>query len=116
MTNDQERKAEVLRFADRLCIVGVSKVIASYSGCGDEGHIDSIEFTDSMDNLIDEAKLPGDLDTAQLGELLEGFAPEGYGDNDGGYGTVTFVVETGVVRIEHSWYETISHADDPREV
>lgn len=116
MTKDLEQKEEVLKFVDRLRFAGISRVTASYSGCGDEGHVDSIEFTDSMDNPIDEARLPRDLDTGQLGDLLEGFAPEGYGDNDGGYGTVTFIVETGVIRIEHSWYETISHADDPREV
>jgi hypothetical protein len=116
MTDEQERKVEVLKFADRLCGAGVHKVTVSYSGCGDEGRADSVDFIDSTDNLMDEERLPGDLNRKNLSELLEGFAPEGYENNEGGYGTVTFIVEAGVIRIEHNWYETISNADEPREV
>jgi len=113
---DQERKMEVLKFVDRLRTAGVGRVTVSYSGCGDAGQVDSVEFADSAESLIDETKLPADLERDELADLLEGFAPENYEDNDGGYGTVTFIVETGVVRIEHAWYETVSHDDEPREV
>ena len=51
-----------------------------------------------------------------LGDLLEGFAPEGYEDGDGGFGTVTFDLETLSIRVEHNWYETVSHPDEPREI
>jgi hypothetical protein len=116
MTDEQERKAEVLKFADRLRAAGVYTVTVSYSGYGDEGRADSVDFIDSADNLMDKEKLPGDLDKKNLTELLEGFAPEGYENGDGGHGTVTFIAHTGVIRIEHNWYETISNADEPREV
>lgn len=37
MITDQERKTEVLKFADALRMAGVAKVTLSYYGDGDEG-------------------------------------------------------------------------------
>ena len=53
--------------------------------------------------------------TATLGNLLEDFAADGYEDADGGFGTVTFHLETLTIRVECSWHETVSHPDGPRE-
>jgi hypothetical protein len=116
MTEEQKRKGEVLKFADALCNAGVSKVSVSYSGDGDEGRAEPPEFQDFADNPIDEASLPADLDIARLGELLEGFAPEGYEDGEGGHGTITFNLQTGNILVEHNWYEVVSNPADPREI
>jgi len=65
-------------------------------------------------SLVEATDLPqGEL--RQLEELLADFAPEGYENGEGGYGTVTFDVKNGKIRVENSWYETLSHADDPQE-
>lgn len=45
-----------------------------------------------------------------------GFAPEGYEDGEGGFGTITFDLETRLIRVEHNWYETVSHPDKFREI
>jgi hypothetical protein len=57
-----------------------------------------------------------DLNLQTLGDLLERFAPEGYEDGEGGFGTITFDLETLLIRVEHNWYETVSHPDEPREI
>jgi hypothetical protein len=116
MTQDQERKIEVLKFTDQLRAAGVAKVTVSYSGDGDEGRAEPPQLQDSADNSIDESSLPPDLDTQKLGDLLEGFAPEGYEDGEGGHGTITFHVQTGKIRVEHNWYEIVSNPADPWEI
>ena len=116
MTTDRERKAEVLKFSDRLRAAAVAKVTVSYYGDGDEGRAEPPQFQDVAGNPMQESGLPGDLDLQTLGDLLEGFAPEGYEDNDGGFGTITFDLETLLIRVEHNWYETVSHAAEPREI
>lgn len=116
MTTDQDRKAEVLKFSDGLRAAAVAKVSVSYYGDGDEGRAEPPQFLDVAGNLVEESRLPADLNLQTLGDLLESFAPEGYEDGDGGFGTITFDLETLIIRVEHNWYETISHPDEPREI
>ena len=116
MTTDRERKAEVLTFTDQLRTSGVAKVTVSYYGDGDEGRAESAQLQETADNAREESRLSADLDIRKLGDLLEGFAPEGYEDGEGGFGTVTFDVQTLTIRVEHNWYETVSHPDEPREI
>lgn len=116
MITDQERKAEVLKFADGLRAAGVARVSISYYGDGDEGRAEPPQLQDAAENPVEESHQPANLNIQTLGDLLEGFAPEGYEDGDGGFGTVTFDLHTLTIRVEHNWYETVSHADDPREI
>ncbi len=116
MTEDQKRKVEVLKFMDLLQAGSIAKVSVSYHGEGDEGTAEAPELQDAAGNPVGESTLPSDLDCRKLGEILEGFAPEGYQDGDGGHGTITFNVEAQKILVEHSWYETISNPDEPREI
>lgn len=116
MTEERKRKVEVLKFTDALRIAGVSKVCVSYTGDGDEGRAEPPQLQDSADKPIDESSLPADLDIQKLGDLLEGFAPEGYEDGEGGHGTITFDVQTGKILVEHNWYEMVSNPAEPREI
>ncbi|HEV2617550.1 MAG TPA: hypothetical protein VGU63_13175 [Candidatus Acidoferrales bacterium] len=116
MTTDQERKDEVLKFSDGLRAAGVAKVTVGYYGDGDEGRAEPPQFQDAAGNPVEESRLPGDLSIQTLGDLLEGFAPDGYEDGEGGFGTVTFDVPTLTIRVEHNWHEMISHSDEPREI
>jgi hypothetical protein len=116
VTTDQERKAEVLKFSDALRAAGVAKVTVSYYGDGDEGRAEPPQFQDMAEKLVEDSRLSADLNLHTLGDLLEGFAPEGYEDGEGGFGTVSFDVQTLTIRVEHNWYETVSHPDEPREI
>lgn len=116
MTTDQETKAEVLKLSDGLRAAAVAKVTVNYCGNGDEGRAESAQFQDSDGNPLDERQLGTGLDLRKLSDLLESFAPEGYEDGEGGFGTVTFDLETLIIRVEHNWYETVGHPDAPREI
>jgi hypothetical protein len=116
MSTDQEMKAEVLKFSDGLRAAAVAKVSVSYSGDGDEGRAEPPQFLDMAGIPVEESRLPMDLNLQTLGDLLEGFAPEGYEDGAGGFGTVTFDLGTLRICVEHNWYETVSHPDEPREI
>ena len=112
MIDEQERKAQVLKFTSVLQSAGIAVVTVSYYGDGDEGRAEPLQFQDSDANPIDDSNLPRPLDVHTLSDLLEGFAPNGYEDGDGGHGTVTFDVRTGKIRIEHNWYELVSNPAD----
>jgi len=116
MNQDEKRKAEVLKFTDALLTAGVNKVRVNYSGDGDEGRSEPPQFQDAQENPIDESTFRVDLDADRLAELLEGFAPEGYEEGEGGHGTITFDLRTRKIRVEHYWYETVSNPADPREI
>lgn len=116
MTTDQDRKAKGLKFSDGLRATAVAKVCVSYYGDGDEGRAEPPQFLDVAGNPVEESRLPADLNLQTLGDLLESFAPEGYEDGEGGFGTITFDLETLIIRVEHNWYETVSHPDEPREI
>jgi hypothetical protein len=116
MDENQERKQEVLKFTDKLRTAGIAKVSVSYSGCGDEGRSEEPQLQDFKAQPIDRWSLPIEIDIDQLGELLEDFAPTDYEDGDRGFGTVTFDIGSGKIRIEHCWYETVTREDEPREI
>lgn len=116
MITDQERKAEVLKFANGLRAAGVTIVTVSYYGDGDEGRSELPQFLDGAGVPVEESRLPADLNIQTFGDLLEGFAPEGYEDGEGGFGTIRFDLETLLIRVEHNWYEIVSHPDEPREL
>jgi len=55
-------------------------------------------------------------DTNLLAAGLEGLAPEGYEDGEGGLGTAPFNIQTGTILVEYNWYQTVSKQDEPREI
>jgi hypothetical protein len=113
---EQETKQEVLKFTEALRNAGISSVCVSYSGCGDEGQTEAPQC-EGPDGKALELRIPSkgfDLDA--LGDLLGTFVPDGYANDEGGWGTISFDVQGGKIRVEHNWYETVSHAVDPREI
>lgn len=113
---EQEAKQAVLQFTEALLNAGVSTVSVSYSGCGDEGRTEDPQLQDEAGDPLVATSLPSHIDVSALGDLLATFVPEGYEENEGGWGTVTFNVPNGKIRIENNWWETVSHAVDPREI
>ena len=117
MTQDQDRKMEVLKFTDQLRTAGVTngngQLLAEMATKDVQNRLSSktqhaIQLTNRVCRLT--------LIPQKLGDLLEGFAPEGYEDGEGGHGTITFDLQTGKIRVEHNWYEIVSNPADPREI
>jgi hypothetical protein len=86
----------------KLNVLGVTKLTVSYSGSGDEGFIDSIEF--EPDGVV----IPPEL-KEQISDLADEFlyAEHGsWGDGDGATGTIVIDPIEGKIVNEHGWYFT----------
>lgn len=86
----------------KLADLGVAKFTVYYSGSGDEGFIDSIDF--EPDGVVIPSKLK-----EQISDLADEFlyAEHGsWGDNDGSTGTIVIDPVAGKIVNEHGWYFT----------
>ena len=78
----------------------VASIEATYSGYGDSGAIDGVQFHDAAGERIDQTSLPNEI-TEALENCLYEFLPSGFEINDGGQGTLTIDVETAKVTLHH---------------
>jgi hypothetical protein len=78
----------------------VANIEAAYSGYGDSGAIDGLQFRDSAGQRVDRASVPQDV-IEQLENCVYEFLPAGFEINDGSQGTLTLDVATGRVSIQH---------------
>jgi hypothetical protein len=91
-----------------LMASGVANVEAAYSGYGDSGAIDGVQFRDKSGVRVEREKIPAVL-TEKLENALYEFLPAGFEINDGGQGTLTLDVQTGRLTLQHQENETVSN-------
>ena len=84
----------------RLAQHRVANIEAAYSGYGDSGAIDGLQFRDAAGQRVDRASLPKDV-IEQLENCVYEFLPAGFEVDDGSQGTLTLDVATGRVSIQH---------------
>ncbi|MFM7135684.1 MAG: hypothetical protein ACKO1M_01255 [Planctomycetota bacterium] len=84
----------------RLVQHRVANIEAAYSGYGDSGAIDGLQFRDAAGQRVDRASLPKDV-IEQLENCVYEFLPSGFEINDGGQGTLTIDTQTAKVTIQH---------------
>ena len=96
-----------------LMASGVANVEAAYSGYGDSGAIDGVQYRDKAGVRVEREKIPAPL-KEQLENVLYEFLPAGFEINDGGQGTLTLDVQTGTVKLEHqeNYTESTSSTDE----
>ena len=92
---------------------GVANIEAAYSGYGDSGAIDGLQFRDSAGQRVDRESVPQDV-IEQLENCVYEFLPAGFEINDGSQGTLTLDVATGRVSIQHQANVT-ENRDSTRE-
>ena len=78
----------------------VANIEAAYSGYGDSGAIDGLQFRDAAGQRVDRESLPQDV-IEQLENYVYEFLPSGFEIDDGSQGTLTLDVATGRVSIQH---------------
>jgi hypothetical protein len=78
----------------------VANIEAAYSGYGDSGCIDGIQYRDEAGVRVDRTTLPTSV-IEQLENVLYEFLPAGFEINDGSQGTLTLDTQTGKVTIQH---------------
>jgi hypothetical protein len=91
----------------------VANIEAAYSGYGDSGAIDGIQYRDEAGVRVDRTALPAPV-IEQLENVLYEFLPAGFEINDGGQGTLTLDTQTAKVTIKHQENYTESR-DSSRE-
>ena len=91
-----------------LMASGVANVEAAYSGYGDSGAIDGVQYRDKSGVRVEREKIAAAL-TEQLENVLYEFLPAGFEINDGGQGTLTLDVQTGRLTLQHQENETVSN-------
>jgi hypothetical protein len=84
----------------RLMQYRVANVEAAYSGYGDSGAIDGIQFRDEAGMRVDRTTLPPEV-VEQLENCVYEFLPSGFEINDGGQGTLMLDAQTGKITIQH---------------
>ena len=78
----------------------VANIEAAYSGYGDSGAIDGIQYRDEAGARVERTTLPTPL-VEQLENVLYEFLPAGFEINDGSQGTLTLDVRTAKVTLAH---------------
>ena len=91
----------------------VANIEAAYSGYGDSGCIDGVQFRGPAGERVERASIPDQLKEA-LESCLYELLPAGFEINDGGQGTLTLDVQTGKITIQHQENYTESR-DSTRE-
>ena len=109
-TSKDKLRSEII---PALMASGVANVEAAYSGYGDSGAIDGVQFRDKSGVRVEREKIPAAL-TEKLENVLYEFLPAGFEINDGGQGTLTLDVQTGTVKLEHeeNYTESNSSTDE----
>lgn len=97
----------------RLRQHGVANIEAVYSGYGDSGTIDGVQYRDSAGQRVDRETIPAAVHES-LDNCLYEFLPSGFEINDGGQGTLTVDTQTSRVTIQHQ-ENYIESRDSTRE-
>jgi hypothetical protein len=80
--------------ADALQEHGVTLVVVCYEGSGDSGAVGEVAYTPP------NVSLPKWLEV-NLRDVAEGYCPDSYENNEGGYGTLTIYPCLGLAELEH---------------
>jgi len=78
----------------------VANVEAAYSGYGDSGAIDGVQYRDKAGQRVERKNIPAEL-TERLENILYEFLPAGFENNDGGQGTLTLDTHSGRLTLKH---------------
>ena len=109
--------AKGLELMLRLRDLGIVSIYAEFSGGGDDGAIDNINYHLADDTISNDfaganEELNSDVDDYCY-TLIQGGKIEDWYNNDGGYGTLSINTKTGEyeieVNIEYRSYTTCNH-------
>lgn len=108
---ERERRQTTDRLRDqilpRFTSLGVSSVEVAYSGYGDSGAIDGVQYRDIAGIRVDRASIPVKL-VEDLESCVYEFLPPGFEINDGGQGSLTIDVQLAKVTLTHETNYTAS--------
>jgi hypothetical protein len=89
-----ENDADLSVLCDALQEHGITRLVVQYQGSGDSGGVEEFETTPQ------DVPLPAWVED-KIQEVAEGYCPDGYENNEGGYGTLTVLPFAGLAQLEH---------------
>jgi len=114
---ESERRETNDRLRDKILpgfkSLGVANIEVSYSGYGDDGSIDGVQYRDPTGIRVDRATIPEKL-IEDLENCVYELLPAGFEIGEGAQGTLTIYVQAGKVTLQHQENCTESH-DSTRE-
>ncbi len=97
----------------RLKKHGVATVESRYSGYGDSGCIETVEYFDAKKQLMTVPESRSKK-APRIEDVLHDFLPSGFENNDGGQGEITIDLENATVTINHQ-ENYVEHEDSTME-
>jgi hypothetical protein len=97
----------------RLKKQGVATVECRYSGYGDSGCIETVEYFDAKNQLMTVPESRSKK-APRIDDVLNDFLPDGFEINDGGQGEIKIDVEAGTVTLNHQ-ENFVQHTDSTME-
>ena len=114
---ERERRETINRLRNEILPqfreLGVANIEVAYSGYGDSGAIDGVQYRDQACTRVDRQNIPAQL-IEDLEQCVYTYLPAGFEINEGGQGTLTIDVQLAKVTIQHQENYTESR-DSTRE-
>ena len=90
-----------------LLACGVANIEVAYSGYGDSGAIDGVQFRDAAGLRVVRDNIPQGV-RQKLETSAYAFLPTGFENNDGGQGSLTIDLPTRKITLQHEQNEVVA--------
>lgn len=103
---EQARRTLAVEVLPALLACGVANIEIAYSGYGDSGAIDGVQFRDAAGLRVVRDNIPAGV-REKLETSAYAFLPAGFENNDGGQGSLTIDLPTRKITIRHEQNEVV---------
>lgn len=110
---EQAKRTLAVEVLPALLACGVSNIEIAYSGYGDSGAIDGVQFRDATGLRVVRDNIPSGV-REKLETCAYAFLPAGFEDNDGGQGSLIIDLPSRRITLRHEENEVVSN-DTTRE-
>ena len=110
---EQAKRTLAVEVLPALLACDVSNIEIAYSGYGDSGAIDGVQFSDATGLRVVRDNIPSGV-REKLETCAYAFLPTGFEDNDGGQGSLIIDLPSRRITLRHEENEVVSN-DGTRE-
>lgn len=104
---EQAKRTLAVEVLPALLACGVANVEIAYSGYGDSGAIDGVQYRDAAGLRVVRDNLPQGV-REKLETCVYAFLPTGFETNDGGQGSVIIDLPTRKITLQHEQNEVVA--------
>jgi hypothetical protein len=104
---EEARRTLAVEVIPALLACGVANIEVAYSGYGDSGAIDGVQFRDAAGLRVVRDNIPQGV-REKLETCAYAFLPAGFENNDGGQGSLTIDLPTRKITLQHEQNEVVA--------